>query len=310
MSVELSIGDCVLVQLTSNDSDNGECIGLIKYIGMIHNPQYLMKEFVGIELLQPIKHGHDGIINGYQYFDAPMGHGICIPIHHVIRKIQTTELFKKLQDITCRYLKTVRKTETNRIPPYINDKSIDSFASTSQYTFKSKRTSITAASPSTPVRRSSTNTDHLDSSRKISTITESETKPQHKLRVDVNVSDDESSVTISTNVSPSDTLHALSPSTSVSTNVSHQISIDSMIVNGGISIDPARASVLKYHPPPQLHRQKIGANIHSLISLVQSDSGTVVDDADPLLESNEQRYIVDGKASFKQRDTISKKVII
>eukprot|EP01084_Bolivina_argentea_P013912 26047_1 len=258
---------------------------------MIHNPQYLMKEFVGIELLQPIKHGHDGIINGYQYFDAPMGHGICIPIHHVIRKIQTTELFKKLQDITCCYLKTVRKTEANRIPPYINYKSIDSVES--EYVFKHRRTTITAVSIPSPDRKSSINTNHLNASRKVSTITESETKTEHKLIVDVDDSEDDSQ------------LHALSPSVTLSTNVCHQKSIDSMLVNRGNSIDPAKASVLRYNPPPQLQRQNVGANMHLM---VQSDSTPLVDGEDALVRS-----IVHRKGfpyAYKQRERESKKVII
>ena len=109
MPVKLCVGDCVLVKTVfENDEEEEEQIvslpskqgiGLIKYIGFIHGQKYPMKQYVGIELLEPIAKGHDGTINGYQYFSCPKSYGIHIMITDIIRKLSISEIMIKLKDV-------------------------------------------------------------------------------------------------------------------------------------------------------------------------------------------------------------------
>eukprot|EP01084_Bolivina_argentea_P159978 278627_1 len=113
MPIRLGIGDCVLVRTSlSEDNDNeikndtSSCsntmkqgIGLIKYIGYIHGQKYAMKQYVGIELIEPINNGHDGNINGFQYFTARNGCGIHVSLTSIICKLSSSEILLKLKDV-------------------------------------------------------------------------------------------------------------------------------------------------------------------------------------------------------------------
>lgn len=72
-----------------------------KYIGFIHGQQFSMKQFVGVELLEPIRDGHDGTIGGYQYFTAPRGHGLHVELTSVIRKLSAAEILLSLKEVLC-----------------------------------------------------------------------------------------------------------------------------------------------------------------------------------------------------------------
>ena len=119
MSQRLCVQDAVLVNISSmepnldhiqsnNTADdqsisNGNIfkIGIIKYIGIIDgiDSSSLMTEWIGIELVECIEGGHNGIINGTKYFQCPAGHGIHTRITNVIRKLESYEVTKKLQEI-------------------------------------------------------------------------------------------------------------------------------------------------------------------------------------------------------------------
>eukprot|EP01084_Bolivina_argentea_P098157 176431_1 len=100
MSVRLGLGDCVLVRTDEfKQNETNSMMGLIKYIGYIHGQQYASRQYIGVELLEPIPNGHDGIINGYQYFTAPKGHGIHLQITNIIKKLNVDEILMKLKDI-------------------------------------------------------------------------------------------------------------------------------------------------------------------------------------------------------------------
>ena len=106
MSVRLCLGDAVLVH-TIKDRDN---IGIIKYIGGMHggiDGQDIISEYVGIELIEAIENGHNGTIDGYQYFSSPNGHGFHTKLTNVIRKVSYSEL--------CNQLRQLLKIFTNRL---------------------------------------------------------------------------------------------------------------------------------------------------------------------------------------------------
>lgn len=98
MSVRLSIGDVVLLYTSEFGGKQG--IGLIKYIGSIRSPSCdILKEYVGIELIEPIESGHSGSIDGYQYFQCKESYGIHILITNVIKKLIASEIMIKLQEV-------------------------------------------------------------------------------------------------------------------------------------------------------------------------------------------------------------------
>eukprot|EP01083_Nonionella_stella_P031754 86926_1 len=99
MPVRLSIGDAVLVYLSDDHEKTNENIqiGVIKYIGFIHG--FGMNEFVGIDLVENTDSGHEGTINGVQYFQTAPGHAIHTRIANVIRKLSASEVSKKMQEI-------------------------------------------------------------------------------------------------------------------------------------------------------------------------------------------------------------------
>eukprot|EP01083_Nonionella_stella_P178357 629761_1 len=103
MSTRLSLGDSILVNTDKFDDDtnaNGrEVIGLIRYIGFIHGQKHRMTQYVGVELIQPISNGHNGTIDNYQYFTAPNGHGIHLPITDIARKLSTEDVTLKLRNV-------------------------------------------------------------------------------------------------------------------------------------------------------------------------------------------------------------------
>eukprot|EP00485_Elphidium_margaritaceum_P001752 CAMPEP_0202693976 /NCGR_PEP_ID=MMETSP1385-20130828/7961_1 /ASSEMBLY_ACC=CAM_ASM_000861 /TAXON_ID=933848 /ORGANISM="Elphidium margaritaceum" /LENGTH=914 /DNA_ID=CAMNT_0049349743 /DNA_START=22 /DNA_END=2766 /DNA_ORIENTATION=+ len=95
MPVRLCVGDPVLVFLNKQEKVHG--IGLIKYIGFIQG--HAMTEYVGVELLEKCDNGHDGIINGFQYFTCKASHGIHVRLTNVIRKLTATEIMLKMQEV-------------------------------------------------------------------------------------------------------------------------------------------------------------------------------------------------------------------
>eukprot|EP01084_Bolivina_argentea_P119962 212671_1 len=103
MPVRLCIGDAVLVHMndsvsaTQNVQEEDIQMGLIKYIGFIEG--FSMTEYVGLELVECISNGHNGIINGIQYFTSHNGHGIHTRITNVIRKLEASEVTTKMQEI-------------------------------------------------------------------------------------------------------------------------------------------------------------------------------------------------------------------
>merc|ERR1719242_2590469 len=58
-----------------------------------------MKQYIGVELLEPIRDGHDGTIGGYQYFTAPLGYGLHVELTSVIRKLSAAEIFLSLKEV-------------------------------------------------------------------------------------------------------------------------------------------------------------------------------------------------------------------
>ena len=99
MSVRLNVGDVVLVYIC-NDDTSKQGIGLIKYIGSIRSASCdILKQYCGIELIEPIDNGHDGTIDGYQYFSCKKSYGIHTTITNVIKKLKCSEIMKKLQEV-------------------------------------------------------------------------------------------------------------------------------------------------------------------------------------------------------------------
>ena len=95
---ELNTGDVVLVYVGQHGGR--ESIGLIKYIGSIRSPSCdILKEYCGIELIEPTESGHDGSIDGYQYFTCKKSCGIHIVVTNVVRKIEAQEIMGKLQEV-------------------------------------------------------------------------------------------------------------------------------------------------------------------------------------------------------------------
>ena len=98
MPVRLCIGDAVLVFSSADYPDNkNQAIGLIRHIGLIKG--YGMTEYVGIELIEPVSHGHNGTINDWKYFDTQPGHGIHVKVRNVIKKLTSEEIIMKLKDV-------------------------------------------------------------------------------------------------------------------------------------------------------------------------------------------------------------------
>ena len=99
MPVQLFLGDAVLVytKRDKNKNNNEQGIGLIRYIGYIEGCG--MTEQIGIELIEPIKSGHNGMINNYQYFKCAKGHGVNVKLVHIIKKLTPEEIITKLRDV-------------------------------------------------------------------------------------------------------------------------------------------------------------------------------------------------------------------
>ena len=81
MATRLQVNDPVVVYLDLNCTIKG--IGFVRYIGFIK--KYGMKQHIGIELIEPIQEGHNGTIDGTQYFDVNQGYGILVPIRNIIK---------------------------------------------------------------------------------------------------------------------------------------------------------------------------------------------------------------------------------
>ena len=121
LSESLFVNDCVLVDISqyllstgaqnSNNNDHLFQIGIIKYIGSINGYDPSITDWIGIELIEPIANGHNGIINGIQYFQCETGHGIHTRIANVIRELSAFEITKKLQETT--------KLLTTRLHEYV-----------------------------------------------------------------------------------------------------------------------------------------------------------------------------------------------
>ena len=101
MPVRLCVGDPILIYIDKKSKT--QAMGLIKYIGRIQG--YEMTEFVGIELLEQHSKGHDGIINGCQYFTAKKNHGMHVRISNIIRKLDGSEIMAKLQEVIAMFKK-------------------------------------------------------------------------------------------------------------------------------------------------------------------------------------------------------------
>merc|ERR1712228_977978 len=101
MPVRLCVGDPILIYIDKKSKT--QAMGLIKYIGFIEG--YDMTEFVGIELLEQHSKGHDGIINGFQYFTAKKNHGMHVRISNIIRKLDGSEIMLKLQEVIAMFKK-------------------------------------------------------------------------------------------------------------------------------------------------------------------------------------------------------------
>eukprot|EP01084_Bolivina_argentea_P021237 39443_1 len=97
MSVRLTQGDVVLVYTDKYGGKQG--IGLIKYIGNIRGEQHIMKQYVGIELIEPISGGHNGCIDGIQYFQCKDSYGIHVLITNVIKILESKAIMIKLQEV-------------------------------------------------------------------------------------------------------------------------------------------------------------------------------------------------------------------
>eukprot|EP00484_Ammonia_sp_Unknown_P003384 CAMPEP_0197076116 /NCGR_PEP_ID=MMETSP1384-20130603/211946_1 /TAXON_ID=29189 /ORGANISM="Ammonia sp." /LENGTH=885 /DNA_ID=CAMNT_0042514965 /DNA_START=54 /DNA_END=2711 /DNA_ORIENTATION=+ len=106
MSVRLNVGDAVLVATRKNHDE----IGVIKYIGAIHSCD-MTTEYVGIELVKPIENGHNGTIDGCQYFSSPNGHGYHSKLTCVVRKLCASELVKQLREIFTLFTKKLAEKD-------------------------------------------------------------------------------------------------------------------------------------------------------------------------------------------------------
>ena len=56
-------------------------------------------QYVGINLVEPIEGGGNGIMNGIQHFRAIKGHGLFLKVSNIIRKVSSAELTIKMQQI-------------------------------------------------------------------------------------------------------------------------------------------------------------------------------------------------------------------
>ena len=93
MSVRPHIADVVLVCTSLNGTDQG--LGLVRYIGPVRNSS---AEYIGVELLEPIEHGHDGMIGSDKYFECRPNHGIHVLRDNVIAKLSAADIFIKFQE--------------------------------------------------------------------------------------------------------------------------------------------------------------------------------------------------------------------
>ncbi len=58
-----------------------------------------MKQYVDIELIEPISGGHNGCIDGIQYFQCKDSYSIHILIPNVIKILESYEIMIKLQEV-------------------------------------------------------------------------------------------------------------------------------------------------------------------------------------------------------------------
>ena len=66
MTTRIQVGDVVVAYADLNCTIKG--IGFVRYIGLIE--RYGMKQYVGIELIEPIDNGNNGTIDGIQYYQC------------------------------------------------------------------------------------------------------------------------------------------------------------------------------------------------------------------------------------------------
>ena len=59
----------------------------------------ISKSFIGVELVEGIEDGHDGMVNGVQYFKARPGHGLLVRLASVLQKLTAAQLTYKIQEI-------------------------------------------------------------------------------------------------------------------------------------------------------------------------------------------------------------------
>mmetsp|Transcript_38533 Transcript_38533/g.61570 ORF Transcript_38533/g.61570 Transcript_38533/m.61570 type:complete len:370 (-) Transcript_38533:156-1265(-) len=89
----LNLNDPVVVYVDSNCTLKG--IGFVRFIGFTETGG--MQQHIGIELIEAIANGHNGIVHHTQFFHAEPGHGILVPITNVIKVLTATEILYKLK---------------------------------------------------------------------------------------------------------------------------------------------------------------------------------------------------------------------
>eukprot|EP00483_Globobulimina_turgida_P003800 UN03807 len=96
----LLVGDAVRVyidDICDGNRDNArKGLGFIRFIGFIQSTKFT--QWIGVELIEPIVDGHEGMINNVQYFNARKGYGIHIPITDIIEILSVTTIMLELEE--------------------------------------------------------------------------------------------------------------------------------------------------------------------------------------------------------------------
>ncbi|XP_059174741.1 uncharacterized protein LOC131954912 [Physella acuta] len=85
--LKFPVSSKIVVQLGDHVVIKGEKTGRIRYIGHLDKIGQPNMVFVGLELDAPVGH-HDGFFNKKRYFFCQKDHGIFIPLHDIICKVQ------------------------------------------------------------------------------------------------------------------------------------------------------------------------------------------------------------------------------
>eukprot|EP01084_Bolivina_argentea_P157438 274363_1 len=103
----LLIGDAVRLytdDINIRQSQNArQAIGFVRFIGFIpsfkSDSLHSFVQYVGVELLQKIERGHDGLINKTQYFNVEHGYGLHVPIVNIIEVLSIPTLMSELKNV-------------------------------------------------------------------------------------------------------------------------------------------------------------------------------------------------------------------